>query len=278
MMAFLTSRSLSSKAFVKLIFGFLLLSIVSVDSVPMDDPVMDNYKELREEGQGFFLSEWTFLYETPDSPLVPYVTLDWWCDLEFSPSSEDDNSTSPIGYVGRMLMNVSLGSHLQDAIDSGAQNPNPNSDLFPFLVSSVYVPSLNIFQGKLQNVNDNNAYRFWDDGSTTMELLGWEGHDEGHFESQSAHTSALVTIGTLTKISADEAAKYFNLDVSEMTPDKCNSLYAETWNATTSKEELEVSHLEDKIAEQDEVIGQLQADIKKLMSSVGVHEDSDSNE
>jgi hypothetical protein len=43
-----------------------------------------NYNALREEGQGFFLKEGITLREPPESSLVPWVTLIWWCDLEFN--------------------------------------------------------------------------------------------------------------------------------------------------------------------------------------------------
>ena len=73
--------------------------------------LMTNYNALREEGQGFFLQETSFLYEKPSNVAKSFVGLNWLCDLEFSL----DNATNNYGYVGRAVKYL-LGSSLEDIV------------------------------------------------------------------------------------------------------------------------------------------------------------------
>ena len=65
-----------------------------------DSSLMTNYNALREEGQGFYLQDISILYEKPNSALISYVFLQWWCNLEFS----SDDATTNYGYVGRAVL------------------------------------------------------------------------------------------------------------------------------------------------------------------------------
>ena len=46
-------------------------------------------------------------------------------------------------------------------------------------VSAVTVPTLGIFAGQFHNTQDDWVKRYWDDGSSTLPILFWKGHDEG---------------------------------------------------------------------------------------------------
>jgi hypothetical protein len=63
------------------------------------------------------------------------------------------------------------------------------------------IPALGIFEGQLRSAQDDNVFRFWDDGNSTLPLIRWEGHDEGDTHPNS-ETSAWSTTAKYTKISA----------------------------------------------------------------------------
>mgnify|MGYP005683346815 CR=1 FL=1 len=74
-------------------------------------------------------------------------------------------------------------------------------------------------------------YRYWDDGSSTLPLLVWEGHDEGDTHPNS-ETSVWSSSGAFTKITTEAAAELLGMEVADMTPVICSTEYAAAWNAT----------------------------------------------
>ena len=181
--------------------------------------LMTNYNALREEGQGFYLAQASVLFQNPGGIAPRAVGLHWMCDLEFL----SDDATNNFGYVGR-IVGYFLGATLEDAVAKGAQNAS--GEKHTHSVSAVLVPTLNIFDGQIHGTHDNYVFRYWDDGSSTLPLLGWEG------DSPNADTGALSASGTLTKITTEEAAKYLGMDVVDMTPAACSMEYKAVWNAT----------------------------------------------
>jgi len=247
-----------------------------------DSSLMKNYNALREEGQGFYLRETTSIFEKPDSVPVPFVALLWWCTFDFL--SEDAADTPTYGYVGTAVEYL-MGSSLENAVEQGAQlHPSKKRALS---VSAVLVPTLGIFEGQLHPTHDDWVFRYWDNGSSTLPLLGWEGHDEGDF-SPTSGTSALSNCGTITKITMEDAANYLGMDVADMTPATCSMEYNAAWNAThvvpdpidtnvttTLEEELllRVVAAEDDVAQLQADNQDLQADNKELRLRVAAIED-----
>ena len=217
--------------------------------------LLTNYNALREEGQGFYLREMSYLYEKPDSVTISAVGLHWWCDLEFS----SDDATNNYGYVGRAV-DYFLGSTLEDIIAQGGQIANTNKH--PTLVSAVLVPSLGIFEGEFHATYDDLVFRYWDDGSSTLPILGWEGHDEGDTHPN-ADTSAWSGTGTYTKITTEEAAKYLGMEVADMTPVTCSMEYKAAWNTTHVPDPIDTS-----VTDLEDTVAQLQADNKELLSRI----------
>ena len=105
-------------------------------------------------------------------------------------------------------------------------------------ISAVYVPEKNVYEGQLYLDTDNAMFRFWDDGRKSMPLLGWEVHDEGDI-SPSAATSSFSGFGESEWISAEDAAKILNMNVTELTPETFNKLYADTWIGAHEEEAAE---------------------------------------
>ena len=223
--------------------------------------LMTNYNALREEGQGFYLLESSFLYEKPGSASTSFAAVQWWCDLEFS--SED--ATNNYGYVGRAVFYF-LGSSLEDVVAQGGQTASGKKQAHS--VSAVLVPTLGIFEGQIHPTHDDAIFRFWDDGSATLPILGWEGHDEGDTHPN-ADTSALSLSGTITKITTGEAAKYLGMDVADMAPATCSREYEAAWNATHVPDPIDTS-----MTNLEETVAQLQANNKELMSRMAAIEGS----
>ena len=222
---------------------------------------MMNYNALREEGQGFYLREGSSLYEKPDSTPTSTVSVQWWCDLEFS---LDDADTNKYGYVGRAVQYY-LDSAVEDVVAQGAQS---NGKKNAVSVSAVLVPTLGIFEGQYHATHDDWVYRYWDDGSSTLPIVGWEGHDEGD-TSPNADTSAFSARGTLTKITTEEAVKYLGMDVADMTPENCSMEYEAAWNITHVPDPIDTS-----VTALEETVAQLQTDNKELLSRIVVIEGS----
>ena len=225
--------------------------------------LMTNYNALREEGQGFYLEDMSRFNEKQDSITASAVGLFWWCDLEFS----SDDATNNFGYVGRAVLYL-LGSSLGDFLAQGAPSIFPSKKKQAFSVSAVMVPSLGIFAGQFHNTQDDWVNWYWDDGSSTLPILFWEGHDEGD-TSPKPDTSAWSGSGTLTKIMTKAAAELLGMDVADMTPATCSMEYKEAWNATHVQDPIDISMttLEDNVA-------QLQADNKELLSCIAAIEGS----
>ena len=247
------------KSFALLVFFVPLLSVVFAQEDEEGDSssslLLTNYNALREEGQGFYLEEKPFLNEQPDSVKTSFVALHWWCDLEFS--SED--ATNKYGYVGRGVKYF-LGSSKEDAVAQGSQS-HP-SKKHALSVSAVLVPTLGIFEGQIHATHDDWVYRYWDDGSSTLPILGWEGHDEGD-TSPNAKTSAWSGSGTFTKITTEAAAELLGMDVADMTPTACSTEYEAAWNATHVPDSIETS-----VTDLEDTVAQLQADNKELLSRI----------
>ena len=192
--------------------------------------LMTNYNALREEGQGFYLAQASASFENPGVNISGHggVGLHWMCDLEFS----SNNATNSYGYVGR-IVGYFLGATLEDAVANGAQNSSGEKNTHS--VSAVMVPTLGIFDGQIHGTHDDYVFRYWDDGSSTLPLLGWEG------DSPNADTGALSASGALTKITTEDAAKYLGMDVADMTPAACSMEYEAVWNATHVPDPIDTS-------------------------------------
>ena len=219
--------------------------------------LMTNYNALREEGQGFYLAQGIVVYEKPGTKTAGGPGLYWWCDFEFS---SEDNATNNYGYVGRGVQYL-LGSTLDDVRAQGGSFI-PSSDKFPVSVSAVLVPTLGLFEGQFHATHDVWVNRFWDAGTSTLPILGWEGHDEGDTHPK-ADTSAWSSSGTFTKISREAAAKYLGMDVTDLTPATCRREYEATWNATHVPDPIDTS-----VTTLEENVAQLKANNKELLSRI----------
>ena len=97
---------------------------------------------------------------------------------------------------------------------------------------------LNVFEGQRHTNTDDFVYRYWDDGSKTMPMIAWEGHDEGDMSANAA-TSSLSMFGEITFMPVEEVAQIFNTSVDEFTPDKFKQVYLDTWIKGHEKEAAE---------------------------------------
>lgn len=192
--------------------------------------VFSNYNALRDNGQGFFMKEGTGIFETPGKPAVPLDFFYWFSDLDFS--STDDRGK---GYVGRGIQWY-LRSSLEDLIASGAQAVHAAKGLIPFSLSAVYIPQLRIFEGQFHSTADDFVIRFWDNGSSTFQLLGWEGHDEGD-TSLNARSSTWSGFGILTPITLEVAAAYVGVNTTDLTPATFEVMYKKVWDQIHEKED-----------------------------------------
>ena len=251
-----------SKSLALLVFLVLSPAGVAQQEDVDDSTLMTNYNALREEGQGFSLADASILFEKPDSVVASFVSLSWWCDLEFI---SDDATTNDYGYVGRAV-SYFLGSSLEDVVVQGAQIATPADKGVALSISAVLVPTLGIFKGQFHHTHDDLVIRYRDDGSSTLPILGLEGHDEGDMQPNS-DTSAWSGSGTLTKITTEEAAKYLGMDVEDITPAACSMEYKAAWNATHVPDPIDTS-----VTKLEEEVAQLQADNKELMSRIAAIE------
>lgn len=195
--------------------------------------VFSNYVKARKDGQFFMLNQNIANYEKPSSEKVEFETLFWCSDLKFT--DIDGNTSDGIGYTARCVQGMGFldANLLTNANNAGAQLPHSiTKDEFSAaeLLSAVYVPQSNTFEGQLHKTTDNYVFRFWDDGRPTTSVLIWEVYDEGD-TSPNAATSSLNGAGTLTWISVDEAASLLNNNAEDFTPEKFTDIYAEVWSA-----------------------------------------------
>jgi hypothetical protein len=100
----------------------------------------------------------------------------------------------------------------------GAQAPS--SEKRAYSISAIFVPTFGIFEGQYHATHDDHVYRFWDDGSSTLPVIVWEGHAEGDAHPN-ADTSAWSSTGKFTKITAEAAANDLGMDESNLTPEMC---------------------------------------------------------
>ena len=157
-------------------------------------------------------------------------------------------------------------SSVEDAVAQGAQTYKGKK--WALSVSGVMVPTLGIFEGQFHPTHDDYIFRYWDDGSSTLPVLGWEGHDEGD-TSLNADTSAWSGSGTLTKITTKAAAELLGMDVADLTPATCRREYEAAWNATHVPDPIDTS-----VTDLEETVAQLQANNKELLSRIAAVEGS----
>ena len=124
------------------------------------------------------------------------------------------------------------------------------------------VPTLGIFEGQYHVTHDDLVIRYWDDGSSTLPVLGWEGHDEGDM-SQNSATSAFSAFGVMKKITTEAAAELLGMDVADLTPATCSTEYAAAWNATHVPDPIDTS-----VTDLEDTVAQLQADNTELLSRI----------
>ena len=142
-----------------------------------------------------------------------------------------------------------MGSSLEDAVAKGTQIFS--SIKRALSVSAVLVPTLGIFEGQIHKTQD-----------PTLQLLAWEGHDEGDTHPNS-ETCAWSGSGTLMKIKTEVAAELLGMDVADMTPTTCSMEYEVAWNAIYVPDPIDTS-----VTTLEESVAQLQAENKKLLSCI----------
>ena len=249
------------KLFALLVVFFPWLSVIFAQEDEEGDSsssslLVTNYNALRDEGQGFYLRETSMLYEKPGSATTSFVGLYWWCDFEFLSDHVDSDN---YGYVGRAVGYI-LGSSLENIVAQGAQMSTGKKNAYS--VSAVMVPTLGIFEGQIHKTNDDLVFRYWDDGSSTLPTLVWEGHDEGDTHPNS-DTSAFSAIGSYTKITTEAAAEMLGMGVADMTPATCSTEYEAAWNATHVPDPIDTS-----VTDLEYTVAQLEADNKELLSRI----------
>ena len=226
-----------------------------------DNQPFNNYNALKEDGQGFFLKKGKYQYETPNSAAFDALNVFWWCDLHFL-----DDGGGEYGYVGRMIKERNAAT-TEIALAQGAQMPAVILDAES--VSAIWVPSLKVFQGQYHAQTDDRVNIFVDDGTATLQMIGWEGHDEGDIHPN-AETSSWSSAGTVTKISASEASEYFDLDASEMTPEKCMEVYKDVHHRV-EQNKPGLAQAASVLREEEQA--QLKANMKEVLSRLDTVEE-----
>ena len=120
------------------------------------------------------------------------------------------------------------------------------------------LPTLGIFEGQIHNTIDDYVWRYWDDGSPTLPVVGWEGHDKGD-TSPNVDTSAWSGTGTLTKITTKAAAELLGMDIADMIPATCSKEYEVAWNLTHVPNPIDTT-----VTDLEEIVTQLQAKNKEF--------------
>lgn len=206
--------------------------------------VFANFARAYDEGQLFFTSTGTTVFEQPGSSPVSSTILAWCGDLSFSDIS---NSSKPVAYAGRCVAKMLRPQWYDDVNAAGAQI---QSDIYnKFIgstgISAVYVDQLNIFQGELHNNADNWITLFWDDGRATTPSIGFETHDAGDMHPN-ALTSAYSARGEFAWLSTSEAEALLNMT---LTPEQFTKVYNETWRLTNSDVQAEAEVIEEVLNE-----------------------------
>lgn len=187
------------------------LPVVGANFEP-DGSVFANYLRMRSQGQGWLLRTGFQVYESLDRPLEYGSVLYWFSNLVFANNS--------VGYVGRSL-NFFLD---EAAFQSGSSIPIDDIAKRPDSISAVYVTQANIFEGSLIASDDNWVYRFYDDGTNTSKMIGWETADVGD-----SVTSAFSLVASCEWISVQRAGKILGVEPSELTPATFTPMYRDTW-------------------------------------------------
>lgn len=200
-----------------------------------DGGVFTNFNSLQTNGEGFALHNMTLLYESPTIPPSTFLVLLWLGDLHIIPSTKS--------YSGRTLQYF-LDDRLRLAgrkDDVGAQaiiHDNAKAKLF---AATYLPPPIDVFEGVLEHTADDYTIRFWDDGTSVSNTLIWEGHDEGN-PHDNAVTSAFTGTGTITWITATEAASILNVSaIDELTPSRFHDAYETIWSKNNAADDDDAS-------------------------------------
>jgi hypothetical protein len=197
--------------------------------------VFGNFVNAFNNKQFFLIMSGSYFYEKPGSEPVSGSTFGWCSDLTFS----DFSNSSLIGYAARCVY-TSLAGYAE-ALAAGAQHSYSYSEgEFSITegVSAVFTEQLNIFQGQLHPNNDDNVFRFWDDGRKSMPSIAWEGHDEGDIHPNAA-TASWSLFSEITWMTVEEVAQLFNTSTDEFTPNSFKQVYLNTWIKSHEKEAAE---------------------------------------
>ena len=78
-----------------------------------------------------------------------------------------------------------------------------------------------------------------------MPFIGWEVHDEGDM-TPSAATSAFSAFGQSIWLSTEDASKIIDMNVTELTPETFNEIYADVWIKSNEEEASEETEAVDE--------------------------------
>ncbi len=143
--------------------------------------------------------------------------------------------TVPMGYVGRCVWKFTKGG--VETVAAGVEgyaptdityideNEDPTIGFKSTLgISTVFVEQTNVFEYAAHRNTENMVTRFWDDGRKTMPLNMWLTH-EG-IETNGAHQ----VVGQFVWLSANEAAGFIGVNVTDLTPERFSGVYASVWD------------------------------------------------
>ena len=204
----------------------LSMNVAATPASPGDN-AFSNLVNAYNDRQFFLIRNLVLVYEKPSSEPVKGSSLFWCSDLSFS-GIQNSSRSSP-GYAGRCL-EMLLGNYLADMLAVGAQNTGASLEDFTSTwgISAVFVEQLNVIEGQLHKNTDDYVIRYWDDGRSSMPVIGWEGHDEGDL-SPNAATSAWSSVGEFIWTSVEDVAKLLNTTADEFTPETFKQVYADVW-------------------------------------------------
>ena len=133
--------------------------------------------------------------------------------------------SEPMGFVGRCVWKFTKGG--LETVASGVQGylDDPTDGFSSTLgISTVFVESKNIFEYEGHRNTENMVTRFWDDGQKSMPLNMWVTHDG--VETTNAHQ----VIVQFVWLSANEAARFIDVNATTLTPERFSDVYASVWN------------------------------------------------
>ena len=218
-----------------------------------EESAFSNLVNAYNDRQFFLIRNSVSVYEKPSSEPVKGSPLFWCSDLSFT-GIQNSSRSSP-GYAGRCL-EMWLGNILADILAAGAQNTGITAEGFSETrgISAVFVEQLNVIQGQVHKNNDDLVFRYWDDGRSSMPLIGWEGHDEGDL-SPNAATSALSGVGEFIWTSVEDVVTLLNTTADEFTPETFKQVYADVWIKEHEEEAAENNPNPDA---EEAIIGQVE--------------------